>query len=65
MHGIASFTNFMDCWIIALLCAFSSKRGKSDVVAVGEPTTTDILSPVGESHMEQAGMLVGNFEFNP
>ena len=35
-YGIASFTNFMDCWIIALLCAFSSRRGKSDVVAVGE-----------------------------
>ena len=36
MHGIASFTNFMNCWIIALLCAFSSGRGKSDIAAVGE-----------------------------
>ena len=34
MYAIASFTNFIGCWIIALLYAFSSKRGKSDVIAV-------------------------------
>ena len=36
MYSIASFTNFIACRIIALLWAFSSKRGNSDVIAVGE-----------------------------
>ena len=36
LYAIESFTNFMECWIIALLYAFSSKSGTSDVIAVGE-----------------------------
>ena len=49
--------------------------GESDIVAVGERAVAckeaewadhDRYSfAQGDSHMEQTGMLVGNFEFNP
>ena len=42
------------------------ERKGAGAFQLSEPTTTDILSPGGgDSHMEQTGMLVGNFEFNP
>ena len=29
------------------------------------PRVLNTVSPEGDSHMEQTGMLIGNFEFNP
>mgnify|MGYP007094280066 CR=1 FL=1 len=29
------------------------------------PYLADTIKPRGDSYMEQTGMLVGNFEFNP
>ena len=33
---VASFIDLIQCWIISLLCTFSSKSVKSDLIAVGK-----------------------------